>query len=229
MNITASLLNMMGGRIEIESTPQEGSVFTLYIPQKKGTRVITKNDEPLAGTGRLANMRGAKKASSNVLNIPVKPVSDTVTVKQTESTGSELKLRYGEKYQAPDAAIIIVDDTKSNLFVASSLLKRTKIKVDTASSGAEFLKKAEKTKYDVILMDYWMPNMTGSEAVEALRGGDGINSKTTVIMMTGESDHNAVAALKEKGLSLFINKPIDPIRYEAMIAAILPEEKVHYQ
>ena len=44
---------------------------------------------------------------------------------------------YREKFTAPDAEILVVDDTPVNLTVFKSLLERTKINIDTAGSGDE--------------------------------------------------------------------------------------------
>ena len=52
---------------------------------------------------------------------------------------------------------------------------------------------------------------------------------TPIIMMTGPNDRNAVGSIREKGLTLHIDKPLDPVRYEAMVAAVLPPDKVTYR
>ena len=47
---------------------------------------------------------------------------------------------YQQSFEAPDAHLLVVDDNDMNLKVVSKLLAATKIKIDTASSGAECLK-----------------------------------------------------------------------------------------
>ena len=140
----------------------------------------------------------------------------------------DLVLRKDEKYTAPDAHIIIVDDTRTNLFVAASLLKRTRIRTDTAGSGAEFLEKAASVKYDIILIDYRMPGMNGIEAVSAMRSAGGINKDTVVVMMTADTDPSAEELFRLNNIGYTISKPLDPVYYEAYVAALLPADKVIY-
>ena len=57
---------------------------------------------------------------------------------------------YQELFHAPDARILVVDDTPMNLTVIRGLLKRTRIQIDTAASGGEALAMAARAHYDVI-------------------------------------------------------------------------------
>ncbi|MCR5321794.1 MAG: response regulator [Lachnospiraceae bacterium] len=132
------------------------------------------------------------------------------------------------KFQAPEARIIIVDDTKTNLFVATSLIKRTKIITDTALSGNEFLQKAATVKYDLIFMDYRMPGMDGIETIGKMRATENLNSDTPVIMMTAEADPDAQELFKNAGVAGTLLKPFDPVTYESMLANMLPADKVIY-
>ena len=71
-------------------------------------------------------------------------------------------------FHAPQARILIVDDTRMNLTVAAGLLKSTKIRIDTAASGAEAVSLARLNAYDIILMDQRMPEMDGTEAMRLI-------------------------------------------------------------
>ena len=136
------------------------------------------------------------------------------------------EIKPGIRYTAPDAHIIIVDDTRTNLFVASSLLKRTRISIDTAASASEFIEKAGRTVYDVMFVDYRMPGMDGLEAIGKLRAAGGPNADTPVVMMTADTDPAAMEQFKNSGIAYSISKPLDPVYYEAFVAAVLPQEKV---
>ena len=62
---------------------------------------------------------------------------------------------------APEARILVVDDTEMNLTVIKSLLKETGIGIDTALSGKEALQLTEENRYDVLFIDHMMPDMDG--------------------------------------------------------------------
>ena len=68
---------------------------------------------------------------------------------KSESTKST-KSEYKASFIAPDAKILVVDDNEMNLLVVTSLLKATKIQVDTAMSGMSALKKMAEEHYDII-------------------------------------------------------------------------------
>ncbi len=65
--------------------------------------------------------------------------------------------------------ILIVDDNPENLMVTRSLLKRTAVFVDTAASGEECVHKVRQNIYDLILLDYMMPQMDGIDTIRELK------------------------------------------------------------
>jgi len=134
---------------------------------------------------------------------------------------------YHETFRAPNARILIVDDTRMNLTVAVGLLKDTQIQIDTATGGEEAVALAASKAYDLILMDQRMPRMDGTEALRRIRGqADGTNRTTPVICLTAD----AVVGAKERyiadGFTDYLTKPIDSQALERMLIAYLPEEKV---
>ncbi len=137
------------------------------------------------------------------------------------------KGRYKESFHAPDADILVVDDTKVNLTVAVSLLKKTGIKIDTAISGSEALELAEKKKYDVILMDQRMPGMDGTQTLKRIRElENGMNRETPVICLTADAIRGARERYMEEGFSDYLTKPVEGSELERMLLKYLPEGKV---
>ncbi len=130
-------------------------------------------------------------------------------------------------FQAPDARILIVDDTSMNLAVAVGLLRCTKLQIDTASGGPEALEMTLKTAYDLILMDQRMPMMDGSEALSRIRSqSGGLNRDTPVICLTADAVIGARDRYLSEGFSDYLTKPIDCAALEEMLVRHLPAEKV---
>ena len=134
---------------------------------------------------------------------------------------------YKEKFTARDARVLIVDDTRINLMVFKSLLKKTMIQIDTALSGDEGIAAATERKYDVIFLDHMMPHKDGIETLAELRGiKDNPNADTPVICLTA----NAISGAREQylaaGFDDYLTKPIDTARLEEMLIRYLPEDKV---
>ncbi len=65
--------------------------------------------------------------------------------------------KYQEKFTAPDALVLVVDDTPMNLTVFKSLLRQTQVQIETAESGEEAIRLAAGKKYDMIFLDHMMP------------------------------------------------------------------------
>lgn len=133
---------------------------------------------------------------------------------------------YNRAFSAPEANILVIDDTPINLIVFKSLLKQTLIKIDTASSGDEGLALSSKKKYDIIFFDHMMPDKDGIETLHELKAqGENPNLSTPSICLTA----NAVSGAREKYLSEgfddYLTKPIDSEKLEEMLIAYLPEDK----
>lgn len=109
---------------------------------------------------------------------------------------------------APEAKLLIVDDNQMNLKVASGLLKRSGMQIDTITSGKECIKMAQEKAYDVIFLDHMMPEMDGFETLKELKEHPGCNVGTPVVAMTA----NAIVGAREEylgaGFDDYIAKPI---------------------
>lgn len=133
-----------------------------------------------------------------------------------------------EAFTAPDAKILVVDDTEMNLTVMKSLLKRTKVKVTTALSGAECLDLAAKNHYDIIFLDHRMPGMDGMETLTKLRAMKGIpNEDTPVISLTANAISGAREEYLRHGFNDYLTKPVASDKLEAMMVKYLPLNLVH--
>lgn len=137
------------------------------------------------------------------------------------------RAEYHEAFTAPDARILVVDDTRMNLTVIKGLLKRTLIQIETAESGQEALQMVTSEKYDLIFLDHRMPQMDGIETLAAMRKlEDNLNSDTLCIALTANAVAGAREFYLEAGFADYISKPVDPSRLENMLMTYLPKEKV---
>ena len=135
--------------------------------------------------------------------------------------------KYREKFTAPDAHILVVDDTPMNLEVFVNLLKKTLVRIDTAASGAECLTLAAKQKYDVIFLDHMMPDKNGIETLKELRAlSDSPNADTPAICLTANAVSGARETYLNAGFDDYLTKPVEPEKLEDMLIKYLPEEKL---
>ena len=134
---------------------------------------------------------------------------------------------YTESFHAPEAKILVVDDTPINLTVMKGLLKETQIQITTAESGFDALEKAKTEPFDVIFIDHMMPKMDGIEMIKNLRADDSsVNQHTICVALTA----NVMGGVKEQYLSAdfedYLAKPIEPKLLEEMLVKYLPTNKV---
>jgi len=133
---------------------------------------------------------------------------------------------YRESFRAPDARILIVDDTRMNLTVAVGLLARTEIRIDTAPGGEDAVRKASSVPYDLILMDQRMPEMDGLEALRRIRSQEGPNRDTPVVCMTADAVQGAKERYLSEGFTDYLSKPVDSRSLEDMLLKYLPAGKL---
>jgi len=138
--------------------------------------------------------------------------------------------KYKEKFTAPDARILVVDDTVMNLTVVKGLLKQTKVRIDTAESGFECLKLITQKHYDIIFLDHRMPGIDGIETLKRMKIIEGnLNIDTPVISLTANAISGARQIYLDAGFQGYLTKPIDSAKLEEMIIEYLPKDKVNFK
>jgi len=134
---------------------------------------------------------------------------------------------YHESFRAPDARILVVDDMEVNHTVVIELLKQTQLKIDTAISGKECLEKVRQTRYDLILLDFRMPEMDGIETLKRLRAlPDAYVRGLPVIALTADAVAGARERFLNEGFDDYMMKPVDGRRLEEMLIRYLPQDKI---
>ena len=135
--------------------------------------------------------------------------------------------QYRQSFEAPDAHILVVDDNDMNLVVVRKLLRETKIQIDTASSGAECLRRTQNQHYDCILMDHMMPEMDGIECLHVLRvQPGGLCQDVPVVALTANAGSDNQLLYQKEGFSGYLAKPVSSVLLEAMVLSLLPRELV---
>ena len=130
-------------------------------------------------------------------------------------------------FTAEDASILVVDDTNLNLILVKELLKHTRIRVDTATSGEEALRMVRENTYDVIFLDHLMPNMNGIETLKHMNElADNRSASAPVISLTSNAPENAREEYRSLGFRDYLSKPFQPEELEDMLFYYIPPEKI---
>ena len=112
-------------------------------------------------------------------------------------------------YQKSDFKILAIDDEKDILLLLKYNLENEGYYVETAPSGKEGIKLAEKSTPDLILLDIMMPGMDGIETCINLRKLDIIKDSYILFLTARVEEYSEVAAF-EAGADDYITKPIKP-------------------
>lgn len=177
--ITKSLIEMMGGKINVESRFGQGSIFMVNIPQKISKISAPMTEKEIMDTA--SNLFGRKENNLQ------------------EETNISFEKYKGKK-------ILVVDDNKLNIKVARRALQNFEFEIDEAEDGQVCLDKINVgNEYDLILMDIMMPNMSGEETIKKLKENKNFN--TPVIALTADALSGAKEKYMQEGFADYIAKP----------------------
>jgi CheY-like chemotaxis protein len=103
--------------------------------------------------------------------------------------------------------ILVADDDRTTRLLLSETLRAQKYTVVAVEDGATTLKKLKGSKFDLALLDVWMPKMNGLEVLAKLR-----NAKTrpkVIVMTSDDTPQTLLSAIREEAYT-YVAKPIDP-------------------
>lgn len=171
-------------------------------------------------TGQLIDLMGGEisleseygKGSTFTVTVPQLIQGEEVVGNLDVATAAEERAARMEEKKvllAPEMSILVVDDVELNLKVVRGFLKESKIRIDTASSGAQGLQMVTRKKYDLILLDHMMPDLDGLETFRQMKALDhSLNLKTPVIMMTANAIVGAREEYLDYGFDDYLSKPV---------------------
>ncbi|SDE03630.1 Signal transduction histidine kinase [Dyadobacter soli] len=107
----------------------------------------------------------------------------------------------------PEVRVLVADDNKTNLVLATHLLKRRNIRHDTASNGQEAYEMFRENHYDLVLMDLRMPVMDGFESTALIRQ---LAPDVPIIALTASAFENEKERAMASGFSGYFIKPFIP-------------------
>jgi PAS domain S-box-containing protein len=155
-----------------------------------------------------------------LLDILARSLSSEVDLESAEPEGPARPKRPEPRFEAD---VLLAEDHEVNRELFTLLLARMGCSVVTARDGIEAVEIGSSRRFDLILMDIFMPRMSGYEAARALRskGYDGPIIAVTASALHDERD-NCIAA----GMDDILVKPFKKEELAAILAARLPSLEV---
>ena len=195
LTITQSVVQLMGGRIDVQSAPGQGSVFSLELPLPPAPLHPTPAEAaPRQGSPLLA--------ASQVLESSPRPAA----------AGQDLP------------CLLLAEDNEVNVYIFEAMLQDQNLSIDVAVNGPMALDMARRRRYDLIFMDVQMPGMDGLSVTRELRRLEmtGNLSRLPIIALTANTQASDVQATVDAGCDMHLGKPFTKAVLVQAIARFAP-------
>lgn len=108
--------------------------------------------------------------------------------------------------------ILIAEDEPALRFLLQETLEDEGYNVIEAEDGKQAQEKLSSQAFDLVILDYMMPEATGIEVCEWLRQSDTVNAQKPVILLTAKAQEKDRSRAEQAGVSLYMSKPFSPLQ-----------------
>jgi CheY-like chemotaxis protein len=115
--------------------------------------------------------------------------------------------------------ILAAEDNVINQKLIQVQLDKIDCNYDIVGDGVQALENANKSGYDIILMDLQMPKMNGPEVVSEIRNGNGPSKSSLIVALTANVSESDQHSSIESGMDLFVDKPLSSAKVADIIKA----------
>ncbi|MCM3216210.1 response regulator transcription factor [Niallia taxi] len=119
--------------------------------------------------------------------------------------------------------ILLAEDEDVLRMLIVDTLEDEDYTVDEAPDGEEALQLIEKHDYDLIILDYMMPIMTGLEVIQKVRANDA-KKHLKILMLSAKNQASEQNYILEVGADYFMAKPFSPLALLDKVGDILDED-----
>jgi PAS domain S-box-containing protein len=114
-----------------------------------------------------------------------------------------------ESNAGPAATVLYIEDNIGNVRLLERLMvHRPNIRLITTLQGSLGFELAQQHRPDLILLDVHMPELSGYEVLELLRGNDQTSS-IPVVMLSADASHEQIQRFRAAGARDYLTKPLD--------------------
>ncbi len=166
--------------------------------------------------GDIAFRPGAEAGTIFTLQVPVYHGSANVLLEADESAHDAVDLK-------PGLRVLVVEDDKTTQIVYFEILSQAGADVDIVDNGRQCLERLKVQDYDIILMDYKMPEMDGITATRHIRTGAYRQGGIPIVAISAEVFKGEENQWLQAGANHFIMKPLSAGALKAAIQLTLSQ------
>jgi DNA-binding response OmpR family regulator len=114
--------------------------------------------------------------------------------------------------------ILVVDDDRATRHATRAALAKAGYRVRIAKDGAEALARLKERPFDLMLLDVWMPRMTGLGVLERLKRG---RTRPKVVVMTSDDTPATLLEVIRQQAHQYVHKPVEPAALRILVRDVL--------
>ncbi|MBH8563987.1 response regulator [Nostoc sp. CENA67] len=192
LSISRELAQLLGGRIELVSQPEQGSIFTLYLPQTYA--LLPTPNSPLS------------TLLSTPLPTPHRPLSPPGAPSSPLPTLPSEIADDRDRIQSGDRILLIVDDDDKFARILLDMARQQGFKVIVALQSKQGLTLAQQFKPDAITLDIHMPGMDGWTMLDRLKRDHETRHIPVHIFSVDDREQRGL----QQGAVTYLQKPVSP-------------------
>jgi signal transduction histidine kinase len=194
LSIVRDLLELMQGRIEVQSTKGGGSTFKIWIPEQRSVDRKTQETPVLTGSSPPAHLR---------------PEAEDDTVESVTLLSNASRF-----------TILVIDDNELNCEVVQDLLQGDGYRVMVATGGKEGIHQIEVLHPHLVLLDLMMPDVSGEDVMKHVKSQDRLRDIPIILITARANDEDRLLGLG-LGADDYLAKPLVPDELRLRVRNIL--------
>ena len=203
LNLAYELVKLHDGDIDVKSTPDEGSQFTV---------TLLKGNRHLKGKANVHFITDTETSNGH------RSVSDQLTQADTEKESTSTTL-------APNSKTVLIVEDNQDISDYITTLLQVEFNILTAQNGAEGLEKAKSEHPDLIVTDVMMPIMDGVEMTAKIKADFDV-CHIPVVMLTAKTTTADKIKGVDAGAEVYVTKPFSGTYLKSVVQNLLKQRQL---
>ncbi|MBU6338387.1 MAG: response regulator [Rickettsiales bacterium] len=224
LSLVKELTELQGGKVKVESAPNQGTSFALIFPAFEEQMLAKKEEiqkEEVKIEANPSNAHELKVEEDKLSNIHKMAVRAR---KVTNDDDHGLEEVVG-KINQDAKTILVADDEPDMRYYIVSILKEEGYNIIQSKDGRAALEMVKKYNPDLIVLDLMMPEIDGLSVCDIIRKDENMKM-TKIIMLTARSDEGSKIKALQNGVDDFVNKPFGSTEIKSRIKNLLQNSEL---